>query len=73
MPFGMVSVVGRGMGDGDCRKGSGSVGVNLGHPIVMSGDFAMWLFSNYFGQDLLVLQNIVAFPFMCFTDCDCLL
>jgi len=27
----------------------------LGHPIVTSVDFAMWLFPNYFGQDLLLM------------------
>jgi len=59
MPFGMVSGVGRGMGaldgGGDCRMGRTVLGVNLGHPIVTSGDFVMWLFQNYFGQDLLLL------------------
>jgi len=43
MLFGMVSVVGRGMGilDGgsDCRRERGSLGVNLGRPIVTKGDF----------------------------------
>jgi len=34
-------------------EGEGAVlGVNLGHPIVTIGDFAMWLFPNYFGQYL---------------------
>jgi len=27
-------------------------GLNLGHPILTNGDFAMRLFPNYFGQDL---------------------
>jgi len=43
MPFGMVSWFGRGMGvldgGGDRSRGRGSFGVNLGHPIVTSGDF----------------------------------
>jgi len=43
MSFGMVSGVGLGMdvlnGGGDHQRGSGSFGVNLGHPIVTSGDF----------------------------------
>ena len=43
MPFGVVSGVGRGMGvsdeGGDRRRGKGSVGVNLGHPIVTNGAF----------------------------------
>jgi len=29
------------------------LGVNFGRPIVTNGDFATWLFPNYFGQDLL--------------------
>ena len=29
--------------------------VNLGHHIVTSGDFARWLFPNYFGQDLFLM------------------
>ena len=47
MPFGMVSGVGRGMGvldgGGNRRRKSGSFGVNLGRPIVTSGDFVAWL------------------------------
>jgi len=54
MPFGMVSGIGRGMGVLDgvvIVKGKGAVlGVNLGHPIVTNGDFATWLFPNYFGK-----------------------
>jgi len=42
MPCGMVSGVGRGMGvldeGGDRQRGGGNFGVNLGHPIVTSGD-----------------------------------
>jgi len=35
-------------------EGEGAVlGVNLGRPIVINGDFATRLFPNYFGQDLL--------------------
>ena len=45
MLFGMVSGVGKGMGvlDGvEIVEGVGAVfGVNLGHPIVTNGDFAM--------------------------------
>jgi len=41
--FGVVSGVGRGMGvldgGGDHRRGRGSFGVNVGHPIVTNGDF----------------------------------
>jgi len=43
MPFRVVSGVGRGMGvldgGGDRRRGRGSLGVNLGRPIVTNGDF----------------------------------
>ena len=30
------------------------LGENLEHPIITNGDFAIWLFPNYFGQDLLM-------------------
>ena len=62
MPFGMVSVVGWGMGVLDgvvIVEGEGAVwGMNLGRPTVTSGDFAQLcesdtLFPNYFGEDLL--------------------
>jgi len=42
MPFGMVSGVGRGMSilNGvEIVEGKGSLGVNVGHPTVTSGDF----------------------------------
>jgi len=43
MPFGVVSGVGLGMDvldfGGDRRRGRGSLGVNLRHPIVTNGDF----------------------------------
>jgi len=55
MPLGMVSGVGRGMGVLDgvvIVEGKGSLGVNLGHPIVTNGDGDA-LFPNYFGKDLL--------------------
>jgi len=56
MPFGMVSGVGRVMGvlygGGDRRRRRAVLGVNFGRPIVTNGGFAMWLFPNYFGQDL---------------------
>jgi len=41
MPFGMVSGVGRGMGalDGGGYRQRGSLGLNLGRPIVTDGDF----------------------------------
>jgi len=59
MSFGMASGVSQGMGvldgGGDRQRGRGSFGVNLGHPIIANGDFAMRLFPNYFGQDLLVM------------------
>ena len=42
MPCGVVRGVSQGMGvldfGGDHRRGSGSFGVNLGHPIVTNGD-----------------------------------
>jgi len=41
-------------------KGERAVlGVNWGHPIVTNGDFAMWLFPNYFGQYLLKHLSII--------------
>ena len=53
MPFGTVSGVGRGMGIinrcGDRRRGSGILGVNVGHSTVSNGDDDM-LFPNYFGE-----------------------
>jgi len=42
-------------GSGYRRRGRDSVGVEFGHPIVANGDFATWLFPNYFGQYLLLL------------------
>ena len=61
MPFGVVSVVGRGMGvldfGGDRRRGRSSLGENLGRPTVTNEDYAEQfcnsdvLFSNYF-EDL---------------------
>jgi len=49
MPFGMVSGVGRGMGvlDGvEIVVGKGAVlGVNVGHAVVINGNFAALLFS----------------------------
>jgi len=45
MPFGVVSGVGRGMGvldgGGDRRREGAVLGVNVGRPIVTSGDFVM--------------------------------
>jgi len=56
MPFGVVSGVSRGIavldGDGDRRRGRGSLGVKLRRPSVTNGVFATRLFSNYF-EDLL--------------------
>jgi len=64
MPFGMMSGVSRRMGVLDgvmIIEGEGAVlGVNLGHPIVTNGDFAMWLFPNYFGQDLFCYGNVTS-------------
>jgi len=44
MQFGLVSGVGRVIGvlhrGGDRRRGRGSFGSELGHPIVIDGDFA---------------------------------
>jgi len=56
MPFGMMSGVGRGMGVVIVEWEGLVFGVNLGHPIVTSGDFATRLFPNYFGQDLYCKQ-----------------
>jgi len=39
MPFGMVSGVGRGMGVSDGAEGRDGFGMNLGHPVVTSGDW----------------------------------
>jgi len=40
-------------------KDKGAVlGVNLGHPIVVNGDFVTWLFPNYFGQDLFYIVHL---------------
>ena len=56
MPFGMLNGVGQGIGVLDgvlIVKGEWAVlGVNLGHSIVTNGNFATWLFPNYFGQNL---------------------
>jgi len=58
MPFGMVSGVGRGMGvlDGGCdrRRGRVSFGGKFGASHCNQRDFAMRLFPNYSGQDLLL-------------------
>jgi len=44
MPFGVVSGGGRWVGvldeGGDRKRRMGSLGVNVGHPIVTNGDFA---------------------------------
>jgi len=62
MPCGMVSGVGRGMGvldeGGDRRSKRGRCGVNLGRPIVTSGNIATRLFPNYFGLDSLLLLGL---------------
>jgi len=51
MPFGVVSGVGRGMvvfnGGGDRQRGRGSLGVNVGHPIVTNGDLVAWVYSIF--------------------------
>jgi len=41
------------------RMGRSSFGVNLGRPIVISGDFVTRLLPNYFGQDLFTFIIIV--------------
>ena len=69
MPFGMVSVVGRGIsvvdGGGDYRRRRDSFGVNLGHSIVTNRDFAMRLFPSYFGQDLFsVYHNQISIAYI---------
>jgi len=46
------------MEGGDRRREGAVLGVNLGRPIVINGDFATQMFPNYFGQDLLRLQCI---------------
>jgi len=47
MPFWVVSGIGLGMCvldfGGDCRRGRGRLGVNLWRPIVINGDFVVWL------------------------------
>ena len=47
MPFGVVSGIRLGIGvldfGGDSRRGRGSLGVNLRHPIVTNGDFVVSL------------------------------
>jgi len=54
MPFAIVSGIGRGMGildgGGYLRREGAVMGLNLGRPIVTNGDFATWLFPNYFGR-----------------------
>jgi len=51
------------------RRGRGSFGVDLGHPVASNGDFVAWLresdllFPNYFGEDLFVLLGIPTFLF----------
>jgi len=61
MRFGMVSGVGRRMGvldgGGDRRRGRDSFGMNLGRPLVISGDGDAHL-PNYFGEDLLCIYCI---------------
>jgi len=43
-------------------EGEGAIsGVNLRHAIVTNEDFALWLFSNYFVQDL----NLNALEVIC--------
>jgi len=58
MPFGMVSGVGRGMCVLDwmviVELEETDLGLYLGHPIVPKGDFATWLFPNYFGRYLFI-------------------
>ena len=60
MPFGVVSVVGRGTGvldgSGVRRRERGTLEANLGCPIVTSGD-SNALFPNYFGGGLVSTAN----------------
>jgi len=70
MIFGVVSVVGRGMGILDwvvIVEGEGTVlGVNLGRPIVTSWDGDA-LFPNYFGEYLFTVPRaIVQTPLVLF-------
>jgi len=62
MLFGIVNGVGRGMGALDCdRRREGAVlRVNLGHPIVTSGD-SDTLFPNYFGG----IGFVLAYKYFC--------
>ena len=63
MPFRVVSGVGRWMGvleEMVIVEGEGAVlWMNLGRPIVISGVFATWLFSDYLEDLLLLLQFLV--------------
>ena len=58
MPFGVVRWVGRGMGvldGGGDRRREGAVWGEFGASHCNSGDFATRLFTNYFGQNLLMV------------------
>ena len=58
MPFGVVSGVGLGMGvldfGVDRRRGRGSLGVNLWHPIVTNGDFVASLCGSAYSDRAVV-------------------
>jgi len=54
MPLGVVTGVSREMGvlhGMEFVEGGAVLGVNVGHPIVTSGDFVAWLFSAVRGGD----------------------
>jgi len=61
MPFGVVSGVGLGMGvldyGGDCRRGRGSLGVNLRRPIVTNGDFVASLCGSEYSNRAVVWRG----------------
>ena len=48
--------------------------VNLGCPIVTNGDFVMWLFPNYFEQDLFYLLHVKQqlIPLLCIQALHCI-
>ena len=72
----MVSGVSQGMGVLDGMvivKGEGAVlGLNLRRPVVTNGEFAMWIFPNYFGQYSLNVkrQSLAITDLVCKSACE---